>query len=97
MNLFENILIILFELECFLCRAEADYVGMQLAAKACFDVRYFPLFWRRMDEMTHEKTPEFLSTHPTSEHRSTELEKHLPEVCLKLVYACKVIKLFHKY
>lgn len=59
---------------------EADKVGIILAAKACFDVRYAPIFWKRMDEAADIKIPELLSTHPTNENRAKELEKLVPEV-----------------
>lgn len=60
---------------------EADEVGMILAAKACFDVRYNPVFWRRMQEYTGEETvPEILSTHPSNETRAQELESLIPAV-----------------
>ena len=59
---------------------EADAVGIQLAAKACFDIRYCPLFWKRMNNSAETQIPELLSTHPTSDHRAFELEKLVPEV-----------------
>ena len=55
---------------------EADEVGIMLAAKACYDVRYYPLFWRRQAEMV----PEYVSTHPSNENRAAEIDKKLPQV-----------------
>ena len=59
---------------------EADHVGLMLAAKACFDVRYSPLFWRRMGEFNEELIPEILSTHPANETRAQDLEALVPVV-----------------
>ncbi|KAL9950429.1 hypothetical protein ACROYT_G042924 [Oculina patagonica] len=62
---------------------EADEVGMNIAAKACFDVRESPRFWRRM-AVTQNQTdqPEllkWLSTHPTHNDRAENLEAFLPQ------------------
>lgn len=59
---------------------EADHVGLMFAAKACFDVRYSPVFWRRMGFANPEIVPEFLSTHPANESRAQELENLIPAV-----------------
>lgn len=53
---------------------EADKVGSELAAKACYDVREGSVFWARMglmDEIkaTDDTVPEWLSTHPSYERR----------------------------
>jgi predicted Zn-dependent protease len=65
--------------------SEADEVGILLAAKACYDVRYFPLFWRRQSELV----PEQMSTHPSHSHRAADIEKHLPKVT-ELVFKAKL-------
>lgn len=67
---------------------EADTVGLVLAAKACFDVRYSSAFWRRMHESEEVELPEFLSTHPTNEHRASDLEALIP-AALQLRKDCK--------
>lgn len=71
--------------------AEADEVGLQLAAKACADVRAGPVFWRQMEireQLTGEPTlPEFLSTHPSHRNRFTQLERLIPKV-LELRNSC---------
>ena len=48
---------------------EADEVGLQLASKACFDVREAPVIWAKMiaiSEIEDDQVnpPEFLSSHP---------------------------------
>ena len=49
--------------------SEADEVGLQMMAKACYDVREAPVVWKIMelideDEISTDKDLEFLSTHP---------------------------------
>ena len=58
---------------------EADQVGLSLAARACFDVRYSAEFWKRMNEAEGD-IPEILSTHPASETRAMDLEELMPAV-----------------
>nr|XP_020459182.1 metalloendopeptidase OMA1, mitochondrial [Monopterus albus] len=63
--------------------AEADQVGLQLAAKACADVRAGPVFWQQMEiqcQLTGEPSlPEWLSTHPSHRNRSTQLDRLIPQ------------------
>lgn len=59
---------------------EADAVGLQLAARACYDVREAPIFWAKMNVVTDTNMNiEWLSTHPSHESRQTELQQLLPE------------------
>lgn len=71
--------------------AEADKVGLQLAAKACVDVRSGPVFWQQMDLLAtlegSPQIPEWLSTHPSHENRAEHLYRLLPEA-LKLRESC---------
>ncbi|XP_069006687.1 metalloendopeptidase OMA1, mitochondrial isoform X1 [Embiotoca jacksoni] len=71
--------------------AEADQVGLQLAAKACADVRAGPVFWQQMeirDQLTGEPTfPEWLSTHPSHRNRFTQLDRLIPQA-LELRESC---------
>ena len=63
--------------------AEADDIGMYLAARACFDVRRIPEFWQRLkedDENDIWETLEMLSTHPSNSNRVSEFEKNIPKV-----------------
>lgn len=62
---------------------EADKVGLELAAKACFDVREAAAFWRKMEFITSQdpdgvEVPEYLSTHPSHVSRHEELQKMMP-------------------
>src|SRR6218665_3932996 len=57
---------------------EADEVGLELAAKACLDIREASIFWEKMHIIEQEVSGipqldvdvEFLMTHPTHEHRA---------------------------
>jgi len=62
---------------------EADKVGLELAAKACFDVREAAAFWRKMEFLSTQdpneiKVPEYLSTHPSHVSRHEELLSMMP-------------------
>nr|E9QBI7.1 RecName: Full=Metalloendopeptidase OMA1, mitochondrial; Short=zfoma1; AltName: Full=Overlapping with the m-AAA protease 1 homolog; Flags: Precursor [Danio rerio] len=63
--------------------AEADQVGLQMAAKACADVRAGPVFWEQMeifDQLSGQPTmPEWLSTHPSHQNRVRQLDRLIPE------------------
>ncbi|KAL1022491.1 hypothetical protein UPYG_G00028420 [Umbra pygmaea] len=71
--------------------SEADQVGLQLAAKACADVRAGPVFWQQMeinDQLRREPTvPEWFSTHPSHKNRVTQLDRLVPQY-LKLRESC---------
>lgn len=71
--------------------SEADEVGLQLAAKACLDVREASAFWEKMKLITDsesEEVIEFLSTHPAFDTRKKFLDSKVPEA-LKLRDECK--------
>ena len=81
---------------------EADEVGLQLAAKACFDVREAPVLWRIMelrDEITSpadtSKDLEFLYTHPVHSTRYERLYELL-EDALTLRTNCGCSRLPYK-
>ena len=78
---------------------EADEVGIELAAKACFKVDcsvvYFGNFDKRKNSEKKEsfltgekniekKSHEWFSTHPSSENRAENLKALLPKV--RLIY-----------
>ncbi|XP_060222033.1 metalloendopeptidase OMA1, mitochondrial isoform X5 [Meriones unguiculatus] len=71
--------------------AEADKIGLQLAAKACVDVRASSVFWQQMEfsESLHgyPKLPEWLSTHPSHGNRAEYLDRLIPQA-LKLRELC---------
>ena len=60
--------------------SEADRVGMILMAKAGYNPREAPEFWRRMAAQgSGGSTPAILRTHPTHETRIEDLHKWMPE------------------
>nr|XP_006200602.1 metalloendopeptidase OMA1, mitochondrial isoform X1 [Vicugna pacos]XP_015091688.1 metalloendopeptidase OMA1, mitochondrial isoform X1 [Vicugna pacos]XP_031540185.1 metalloendopeptidase OMA1, mitochondrial isoform X1 [Vicugna pacos] len=71
--------------------AEADKIGLQLAAKACVDVRASSVFWQQMEFADsihgHPKLPEWLSTHPSHGNRAESLDRLIPQA-LKIREAC---------
>ena len=61
--------------------SEADVLGLQLMASAGFNPEQAVELWRNMAAITKGKTPpEFLSTHPSSDSRISELQKQLTVV-----------------
>lgn len=63
---------------------EADKVGMELAARACYDVREGVVFWNRMhvkDDILQpdQSIPEWLSTHPSNKTRIEFLDFLVPK------------------
>ncbi|XP_045147887.1 metalloendopeptidase OMA1, mitochondrial isoform X2 [Echinops telfairi] len=71
--------------------AEADRIGLQLAAKACVDVRASSVFWQQMEFadrlLGHPRLPEWLSTHPSHGNRAEHLDRLIPQA-LKIRDAC---------
>uniref|UniRef100_A0A8C3YJI8 Metalloendopeptidase OMA1, mitochondrial n=1 Tax=Catagonus wagneri TaxID=51154 RepID=A0A8C3YJI8_9CETA len=71
--------------------AEADKIGLQLAAKACVDVRASSVFWQQMELADslhgHSKLPEWLSTHPSHGNRAEYLDTLIPQA-LKIREIC---------
>ena len=59
---------------------EADTVGLELAARAGYDPRAGITLWRKMQQANKGAPPQWLSTHPASDNRIKEIERHLPEV-----------------
>ena len=57
---------------------EADHLGLIFMAMAGYDPREAPSFWTRMSQQG-TGTPEFLSTHPSDDTRTKELEKEMTE------------------
>ncbi len=60
--------------------SEADQVGQLYMAKAGYDPAESIKLWERMGEaMKGKAPPEWLSDHPSDEHRRENLQKWLPE------------------
>ncbi len=60
---------------------EADHIGLILMSQAGYDPAAAPTFWKRFaaTATTPGKPPEFMSTHPSDDHRAAELSKLLPQ------------------
>ncbi|MFW6093001.1 MAG: M48 family metallopeptidase [Pseudomonadota bacterium] len=59
--------------------AEADLMGLELLAEAGFDPRASVRLWQNMQAQGGDRPPEFLSTHPSSERRISELNARMRE------------------
>jgi predicted Zn-dependent protease len=59
--------------------SEADEMGLYFMAMAGYHPKAAPEFWKRMLAQSKGSTPEFLSTHPSSENRIKDLEKLIPK------------------
>lgn len=53
--------------------AEADRIGIELAAKAGYDPRAAATLWQKMGALSGSRAPQFLSTHPSPENRQQVL------------------------
>lgn len=60
--------------------SEADYLGLELMATAGFDPRESVQLWRNMARANPRGPPEFLSTHPSSSARISQLEMDMANV-----------------
>lgn len=61
--------------------AEADRIGIELAAKAGYDPRAAPKLWEKMMGATGDKgKSDWLSTHPASEKRLESLAALVPQM-----------------
>jgi predicted Zn-dependent protease len=60
--------------------SEADHIGLMMMAKAGYDPREAPRFWERFGALkSGEKQMEFLSTHPSDQHRAAALAQLVPD------------------
>ncbi|MGJ8562691.1 MAG: M48 family metallopeptidase [Alphaproteobacteria bacterium] len=59
--------------------SEADYIGLILVARACYDPREAPKLWERMGSSAGATPPEFQSTHPAPETRVQNFKAWMPE------------------
>jgi predicted Zn-dependent protease len=60
--------------------AEADRIGIELAARAGYDPRAAVTLWDKMAKLGNSRPPEFLSTHPSPENRKKMLEALVPQM-----------------
>ena len=59
---------------------EADHLGLILMTLAGYNPESAVSFWQKMSAGGSGGTIEFMSTHPSDEHRIAELQKRLPEM-----------------
>lgn len=59
------------------CETEADSIGLQLMAQACFDPHEATRVWQRMEASGGKEVPQFASTHPSHKNRVQRLEKEV--------------------
>ncbi len=59
---------------------EADLVGLDLMARAGYDPRAGVSLWKKMQAANKGAPPQWMSTHPSSDSRIKEIERHLPQV-----------------
>ena len=60
--------------------SEADELGLELMARAGYDPNAAITLWKKMSALGQGTGASFLSTHPSSSTRTTDLEKLLPKV-----------------
>ena len=62
---------------------EADYLGMIFASLSSYDIRETVKVWERMKESNKGKeTPQFMSTHPSSDNRIKKIDEWTNEIIL---------------
>jgi len=69
---------------------EADYIGLLLMAEACFDPRAAEKVWQRMAAAGQSGGIEFLSTHPSTKNRITNMQAWIPEAQKRREQNCDV-------
>ncbi len=60
--------------------AEADRIGIELAAKAGYDPSAAVTLWEKMGALSGSRPPQFLSTHPSPENRKAALQALVPQM-----------------
>ena len=68
---------------------EADWIGLELLVRACYDPREAPELWMRMGQIGGgQRPPEWMSTHPASETRAANFREWMPDAIAKYEARC---------
>src|SRR5438552_9509779 len=59
---------------------EADRIGVELAARAGYDPRAAASLWQKMQKLGGSQPPQFLSTHPSTASRITDVTQDAEKV-----------------
>ncbi len=71
---------------------EADKIGLELLARACYDPREAPELWERMGQLGGQKPPPWLSTHPASEERAENFRQWMPDAVALFERRCGTLR-----
>ncbi|WOR15181.1 M48 family metallopeptidase [Hyphomonas sp. FCG-A18] len=68
---------------------QADWIGLQLLLRACYDPREAPELWERMGKLGGgQRPPQWMSTHPASETRAANFREWMPDAVAEYERRC---------
>ena len=60
--------------------SEADQIGIELATRAGYDPQAAVTLWQKMEALSADRPPEFMSTHPAPKNRQAALANRVAEM-----------------